>query len=145
AWKDLRRGRVGMDVPVALGMCAAFGASAWNAATGQGPIYFDSVAMFAFLLLGARYLELAGRARAAGAVEALAQATPALARRVRPGGTTERVAVAGLVAGDRVLVPPGEAIPADGTVIDGRSSVDESLLTGESRPVPKAPGAPLLG
>ncbi len=145
AWRDLRARRAGMDVPVALGMALAFGGSVWATVSGTGEVWYDSVAMFAAFLLTGRYFELMARARAAEAAEALARATPALATRLRAGGGEESVAVVDLRPGDRLLVRAGETIPADGTVIAGRSSVDEALLTGESRPVPKGPGERLIG
>jgi P-type Cu2+ transporter len=145
AWIDLRRGRAGMDTPVTLGMIAAFGASTWTTVTGNGVIYFDSIAMFTFFLLGGRYLELSARARAAAAVEALAPASPALANRMGPGATPQPVSVADLQPGDVVLIRPGETVPADGTVLTGQSSVNEALLTGETMPVLKDPGATVIG
>ena len=139
AWRDLKMRRVGMDVPVALGVGAAFLASVWGTLTSSGDVYFDSVVMFIFFLLGGRFLEMVARQKAARGVEALARALPAFAScySVYPGGELERVAVNNLIAGNVVLVSPGEVIPADCTVIEGVSSVDESLLTGESRPIRK--------
>lgn len=139
AWRDLALRRVGMDVPVALGIGAAFAASLWATLVGRGEVYFDSVTMFVFFLLGGRYLELMARQKAVRGVEALARAVPAFAARLGnyPALDTERVAVAELRVGDLLLVKPGETLPADGAVVQGEGSVDESLLTGESRPVPK--------
>lgn len=148
AWRDLRGLRVGMDVPVALGIGAAFAASVWATMTNTGEVYYDSISMFVFLLLLARFLESAARARAAQGVEQLARLVPAMAERV-PGfpatRATEQVAVARLVPGDHVLVRAGSAIPADGRVVEGTSRVDEALLTGESRPVAKGPSDALIG
>lgn len=147
AWRDLKLRRVGMDVPVALGVGSAFLASLWATLTASGAVYFDSVTMFVFFLLGGRYLEMIARQKATRGVEALATALPAFAARflAYPGDEVERVAVADLVAGNVVLVKPGEVIPADGIVIDGASSADESLLTGESRPVAKEVGDVVTG
>ena len=148
AWRGLRARRLGMDVPVALGIAIAFAASAWATVTGLGEVYFDSVTMFVFLLLGARYLEAAARARAAETQQRLVQHTPAVAERIVPGsgaGQTERVAAARLEPGDRVQVAPGAIIPADGRVMEGTSAADESLLTGESRPVAKRTGDAVTG
>ena len=148
AWRELKARRVGMDVPVTLGIIAAFAASVLATVRGDGTVYFDSVAMFVFLLLGARYLEMSARTRAAQAQERLVRLTPAVAERLDrfPGPTQhEEVPVAMLRPGDHVAVRPGAAIPADGTVVEGASSVDESLLTGESRAVPKCAGDPLTG
>jgi Cu2+-exporting ATPase len=148
AWRDLRRRSVGMDVPVALGIALAFAASAWATLRGEGAVYFDSVAMFVFFLLAARYFELAARKRAAESSEALVQTAPTLATRVvaRDGTETEEeVPAFELSPGDRVRVRPGETVPADGEVVSGHSSVDESVLTGESVPVPKGPGFKVIG
>lgn len=148
AWRDFRQLRAGMDVPVSLGLVAAFAASLWTTLSGQGIVYYDSVTMFVFFLLGARYVELAARKRAAEAGEVLAKATPATATRLVVDADKESeevVAIAELAPGDRVLVRPGERIPADGRVLDGRASVNESILTGESRPLPKAAGANVIG
>ncbi|MBK9955658.1 MAG: heavy metal translocating P-type ATPase [Rhodocyclaceae bacterium] len=147
AWRDLKFRRVGMDVPVALGVGAAFLASLWATVTDAGEVYFDSVTMFVFFLLGGRFLEMLARQKAARGVESLARALPAFASRfVRyPGDQLARVAVADLATGDVVMVKPGEVVPADGRVIDGASSVDESLLTGESRAVDKGSGDAVIG
>jgi len=148
AWRDLRIFRVGMDVPVALGIGAAFAASVWATLMAEGEVYFDSVTMFVFFLLGGRYFEMRARQRAVGVTEALAKLMPAMALRVGEYPTnreTEQVVVADLRPGDVVLVKPGASIPADGVIVEGGSSVNESLLTGESRPVAKAPGDRLTG
>ena len=145
AWRDVRARRVGMDVPVALGIAVAFAASAWATWTGRGEVYFDSVAMFVFLLLGARFLESMARAKAAESQLRLVRHAPAVADRLLPSGGTERVPVARLAAGDLVLVAPGASVPADGRVREGRSAADESMLTGEARPVTKSAGASVIG
>jgi Cu2+-exporting ATPase len=139
AWRELRRLRPGMDTPVALGIGAGFTASAWATVTGTGAVYFDSIAMLVFLLLGARYLELAVRQRAARSLDRLARWSPSAAFRLENGSAIP-VQVHALERGDRVLVPAGDRIPADGIVESGCSSVDESLLTGEPVPLAKAPG-----
>ena len=147
AWRDLKFRRVGMDVPVALGVGSAFAASVWATLTAGGEVYFDSVTMFVFFLLGGRYLEMMARQKAARGVEALARALPAFAERLADDGQGEgeRVAVADLRAGDCVRVRPGEVIPGDGVVLVGESNCDESLLTGESRPVAKKVDAGVTG
>ena len=145
AWNDLRHGRAGMDTPVALGLGVAFIASLWATLTGRGTIYFDAVTMFTFLLLGGRYLEWVARARASEAAEALVQAVPALATRIDSTGDMKQVAVVELRPGDTVLVRPGENLPADGVVLDGCSSINESLLTGENLPLAKQPGDTVIG
>ena len=148
AWRDLKLRRVGMDVPVALGVGAAFLASVWATLTAAGEVYFDSVTMFVFFLLGGRYLEMTARQHAVGVTEALAKLMPALATRVAgypQSREAEQVMAAELAPGDVVLVRPGETIPADGCVIEGLSSANEALLTGESAPVAKSPGVPVTG
>jgi Cu2+-exporting ATPase len=82
AWRDLRLRRVGMDVPVALGVGAAFAASVWATLTASGEVYFDSVTMFVFFLLSGRFLEMSARQRAVSVTEALARLMPAVAARV---------------------------------------------------------------
>ncbi len=148
AWRDLRLFRVGMDVPVALGVGAAFAASVWATVTAAGEVYFDSVTMFVFFLLGGRYMEMMARQKAVSVTEALAKLLPALATKL-PGypGSHEPIQVVAtdLRPGDIVLVRPGESIPADGTVVEGVSSADEALLTGESLPVAKSPGDRVTG
>ncbi len=148
AMRDLRRRRAGMDVPVALGIGAAFVASAAATWTGRGDVYFDSVAMFVFFLLGGRYLELLARHRAAEYLEFLSRAMPAVANRFSDfahSQATEAVAAASLLPGDRVLVRPGESFPADGRIERGATEVDEALLTGESRPLAKQVGDKVIG
>jgi len=140
AWRELRRLRPGMDTPIALGIGAGFAASAWATVTGVGAVYFDSIAMLAFLLLGARYLELAARQRAARSLDRLARWSPSVALRLE-NDCVHQVQAHALEKGDRVLVPAGDRIPADGVVEQGCSGVDESLLTGEPVPLTKAPGA----
>jgi len=147
AWRDLKLSRVGMDVPVALGVGAAFAASVWATLIAAGEVYFDSVTMFVFFLLSGRYLEMMARQKAARSVETLARAIPAFATRLAawPDTAGERVAVVELRVGDVVQIRPGETVPADGCVLDGESAADESLLTGESRPVPKRARDALIG
>ncbi len=148
AWRDLRLRRVGMDVPVALGVGAAFVASVWATLTASGEVYFDSVTMFVFFLLGGRFLEMTARQRAVSVTEALARLMPALAARVADfpqDRSLEQIVAADLRPGDVVLVKPGETIPADGHVIEGVSCANEALLSGESVPVEKQPGSAVTG
>lgn len=147
ALRDIRLRRLGMDVPVALGVGSAFGASVWATVSGGGEVYFDSVTMFIFFLLCGRYLEMIARQKAVRGVEELGKVIPAFAERVVawPAQESERVPVSQLVAGDVLRVRPGEIMPADGTVIDGVSEANEALLTGESLPVPKTKGSPVTG
>ena len=147
AWRDLAIKRPGMDVPVALGLAAAFGASVWATFRGEGAVYYDSVTMFIALLLLARYVELVARRRAGDAVEAVARARPASAERLVAWPArrdVESVGAAALAEGDIVLVRPGGTIPADGTVVEGRGNVEEAILTGESRPRTRGVGDPVL-
>ncbi len=144
AWRDLRRRQLSMEVPVSLAIGAAFAASLWHTLRGSGEIYFDSVCMFTFFLLASRYLEMGARHRAGQAAEALVKLLPATATRIVEG-QYEAVPVSQLRPGDRVLIRPGETVPADGEVIEGESSVDESLLTGESVPRHRGPGDALVG
>ncbi len=145
AWRDLRLARMGMDLPVALGIGVAFTASAWSTVSGHGEVYFDSVSMFVFLLLCGRYLEIKARHAVARALDFLSRAIPEVALRVDAAGESEQVAISALRPGDRVLVRSGERIPADGVVEEGRSFVDESLLSGESRPVARQAGDQITG
>lgn len=148
AWRDIRNRRLGMDVPVAAAIVIAFSASVLATLTGAGEVYFDSVAMFVFFLLVARYLELRARQKAAAYLESLSHAVPATANRLLDYPASlqaELVPVASLLAGEHVLVRPGETFPADGTIVQGDSEVDEALLTGESTPVKKLEGHPVTG
>ena len=129
AWRELRERRVGLETPIALGLAFGFAASAWATLTGQGQVYFDSISMLAFLLLGARYLQAEAQRRAARALDPLLRVGDSMP--IHPG--------------DTIVVTPGERIPADGIVVEGASSADESLLTGESRQVPKRAGDELVG
>ena len=148
AWRDLKRRRAGMDVPVALGVGSAFIASVWATVSGGGQVYFDSVSMFVFFLLTGRFLEMIAQRKAGEAAESLVKLIPAVATWL-PNYPSyegeERVPLSRLKRGDHVLIRPGESIPADGNVVDGESGVDESLLTGESRAVAKGLNAPLVG
>lgn len=145
AWRDLRTRRAGMDVPVAVALGLTFAASVCAAWSGAGEVYFESVCMFVFLLSLGRFVEMRVRHRAAGAVERALRRTPACATRLHDDGGSEIVAVADLRAGDRVLVKPGETVPADGVVVGGQGWVDESMLTGEHWPRSKRPGQPVVG
>lgn len=144
---DIRMRRLGMDVPVALGVGAAFIASAWATVTGEGAVYFDSVTMFVALLLVARYVEFSARQRAGAAIEAIAREHPGTAERLQhypETQDTEWVAAAKLSPGDVVRVAAGATVPADGEVVSGCSSVEEAILTGESWPRAKAAGSTVL-
>ena len=144
AWRGLRARRIGMDLPVALGIAVTFVASSGVAFDPGGVFgreaYFDSLTMFVAFLLGGRYLALRLQARVAETLEGTLDRLPASVRRVEADGRTTLVPAGALRCGDRVQVPVGEAFPADGPILDGLTAVDEALLTGESRPVSKGPG-----
>ncbi|GAA4338680.1 heavy metal translocating P-type ATPase [Pigmentiphaga soli] len=147
AWRSLRLRRPGMDLPVAIGVLAAFAASAAATVAGHGEVYFDSVSMFVALLLGARYLELAARHDAWRGVPAASMQLPAVCARAEgwPAAREVRtVARVQLAPGDVVRVLPGEAVPADGVLLEGGAELDESLLTGESRPAVRQAGDALM-
>ncbi|MBS0436775.1 MAG: cadmium-translocating P-type ATPase [Proteobacteria bacterium] len=148
AWNSVRHGRLGMDVPVSLGIAVTFIASSGATFDPGGifghEVYFDSLTMFVFFLLGGRWLELRARHKVALSLEAGTARLPDSIERLRPDGGTELVAIARLSAGDRVRVAAGQAFPADGVLLEGRSLADEALLTGESEPVAKQPGDELV-
>jgi P-type Cu2+ transporter len=148
AWRALRRHRLGMDVPVAVGIAVAFIASVVATFTGGAEVYFDSITMFVFFLLCGRYLELRARQKAAAGLEYLDKALPLAAHRLSsyPGSMeSEEVPAVTLRCGDLALVRPGETFPADGSIVEGDTESDESLLSGESRPVRKRAGAAVTG
>ncbi len=144
AWRDLRNRRLGMDVPIVLGLGIAYLGSVHATLTRVGEVYYDSIAMFVFLVLLARRIELRGRVRAADALDRVGRILPRLANRLGPDGIRE-VLVTELAPGDRVLVRPGERVPCDGQLAEGSGSFDESLLTGEPLPVVRAAGEPVIG
>ncbi|MEJ8849161.1 cation-translocating P-type ATPase [Variovorax rhizosphaerae] len=148
ALRSLRGGRIGMDLPVALGIAITFVVSSAATFDPRGSlgadVYFDSLAMFVFFLLTGRWLETRLRGRTAGALEALMNRQPEHAERLAPGGDFECVSVQRLACGDVVRVRPGERFPADGVVSLGRTTVDEALLTGELRAVVRDYGARVL-
>ncbi len=148
AWADLRRKAAGMDVPVALGIAAAFGGSVWSTVAGEGEVYFDSVTMFIFLLLASRYLELVARRRAAASLETMQHALPDAAWLLKEYPNHREaslVPAAQLRAGDVILAKPGETIAADSVIIEGDTALDMSLLTGESQPQARRVGEQVVG
>lgn len=145
AWSDLRRRTLGMDVPVALALVLAYGASVVNTLRGTGEIYFDSVTMFIFFLLAGRFIEMTVRQRNMSATEALAHSLPAAVTRLKDDGSTERIPPERVAAGDRLSIPRGAVIPVDVELAEPEARVSESLLTGESVPIVKACGATVLG
>jgi Cu2+-exporting ATPase len=148
AWRAVRRGRISMDVPVALGVVVTFVASTGAAFDPHGvfgqAVYFDSLTMFVFFLLAGRWFEMSARHRAALSLETAADTTGLMAERRTPRGQVEKVPVAHLRADDVVLAPAGESFVADGLLLSGPTAVDESLLTGESEPVLRAAGESVL-
>ena len=148
AWRSLRQRRIGMDVPVALGVAITFiasmGATFNPAGVFGAEVYFDSLTMFVSFLLAARYLELRARQRAAQALEGALARLPETAWLVAGDGSTQVVSTLRLRPGDLVRVPVGQAFAADGRLEQGRTSADESLLSGESAAVEKAEGADLV-
>ncbi|WP_157669565.1 heavy metal translocating P-type ATPase [Chitinibacter sp. GC72] len=144
SWRELKHGRAGMDLPVSVGVIAAFAASLYALITEHGEIYFDSVSMFVFLLLGGRYLELKARRRAGAAAEMLVKLVPAFAHRISHDKSVHEMPVHRLHAGDLILAKAGETIPVDGVVLDGESEVNEAMLSGESRPISKKSGSAVI-
>jgi Cu2+-exporting ATPase len=139
AWRSIRVGRPGMDVPVAIAISLAFLASCYNFFRGAGEVWFDSVVMFIFFLSLGRHIEMILRHRNLQAGAALARLLPEWAERIT-GGERETIPAGDLEAGDVVRVKVGEAFPADGLIRSGTSEVDEALLTGESNPVARGAG-----
>ncbi|MEE5061772.1 heavy metal translocating P-type ATPase [Pseudomonas alliivorans] len=134
ALRDLRSRHLTMDVSVSLAIGTAYVAGFWTAISGTGELYVDAVGMFALFLLAGRYLERRARERTAAATAQLVNVLPASCLRVNTEAKTERVLLSELGINDQVLVQPGAVIPVDGRILDGQSSVDESLLTGEYLP-----------
>ncbi len=145
AARDLRTRHLTMDVSVSLAIALAYCAGIWTAITGSGELYFDTVGMFALFLLTGRYLERRARERTAAATAQLVNLLPASCLRLAADGQAERILLGELQCGDRVQVLPGAVIPADGCIIEGRSSVDESLLTGEYLPLARRTGDRVTG
>lgn len=131
AIRGLRARKPGMDLPVSIAIGSAYVASVYATLTDGAAVWFDSVTMFVFFLTVGRFLEMRARHRSIDRTLALSTLLPNTATRVDAGGRTE-VPVSQLVTGDRILIRPGDAIPADGTLVDGSTHVDEALLTGES-------------
>ncbi|MFG6449465.1 heavy metal translocating P-type ATPase [Roseateles sp. BYS180W] len=151
AWKQLLARRPAMDVPITLGLLVAFIASTGATLDPSGPfgheVFYDSITMFLSFLLGARYLELRARQRAALALEQGAEQLPDQVQRLSSAdadATAQWVAPHQLRKGDWVRVPAGQAFPADARVVRGSSAADEALLSGEARPQPKAEGDMVL-
>ncbi len=144
AWKALRGGTANMDVLVALGTSAAFGLSLYLMLNGEVHLYFESAAVIIVLVRLGKWLESRAKRRTLQALAALESLRPTEAL-VRRAGGDEIVPIAALRGGDLLVVKPGARIAADGTVSEGRSAVDQSLLTGESRPVDVEAGDHVIG
>jgi Cu+-exporting ATPase len=112
---------------------------------GAVAVYFEAAAVITVLVLLGQVLELKAREQTSGAIRALLDLAPKTARRVKPDGGDEEVSLDAIAVGDRLRVRPGEKVPVDGALLEGRSSLDESLVTGESMPVTKAVGDKLIG
>lgn len=148
ALRDLVQRRISMDLPVAIALLITFAVSSAGTFDPQGPfgreVYFDSLTMFVFFLLTGRWLELRLRDRTAGALEAMVNRMPDAVQRRRDDGRFEPVAIRRLVVGDVLRVLPGEAIAADGVVTEGSTTVDQALLTGESRALSRGVGSRVI-
>ncbi|HEY3889810.1 MAG TPA: copper-translocating P-type ATPase [Caulobacteraceae bacterium] len=155
-WRSLVTRRLNMFSLIAMGVGVAYAYSvtallwpgrfplAFRQAGGGVPIYFEAAAVITVLVLLGQVLELRAREQTSGAIRALLDLTPKTARRLRADGTDEDVGLDQVMVGDRLRVRPGEKIPVDGELIEGEAAVDESLVTGESMPVDKAPGDKLV-
>jgi Cu+-exporting ATPase len=155
-WASVRTANLNMFTLIALGVGVAYGESAVALALpgvfppdargmGGPPIYFEAAAVVVVLVLLGQVLELQARERTGGAIRALLKLTPKTARRVRADGADEEVSLDAVAIGDRLRVRPGERVPVDGQVLEGRSFADEALVTGESAPVAKGPGDAVIG
>lgn len=142
AWRSLKQGHLSMDVSVSLALIGAFVASMWATVFNTGEVYYDSITMFVFFLLLGRFLELRARRKASESSSNLARLVPIMATRLDEEGEHE-VAAKTLRVGDRVRVLAGATLPADGIILAGRASLDESMLTGEQLPLLKQAGDPV--
>jgi Cu+-exporting ATPase len=157
AWASVVHRSLNMFSLIALGTGAAYLYSVFATfATGMFPagfremggtvaVYFEAAAVITVLVLLGQVLELRARAQTGGAIRALLKLAPKTARRLKPGGDDEEVALELVQAGDRLRVRPGDGVPVDGEVLEGKSAVDESMVTGESMPAAKQPGDKLIG
>jgi Cu2+-exporting ATPase len=141
AWMALSHRRTNMDVPISIGVILATCLSLYETITGGGDAYFDSAVMLLFFLLAGRALDAEMRTRTRAGIGALLGRMGKSASVIAPDGTTRRVAAKDLQPGMLVLVAAGEALAADGDVVDGLSAIDNAMLTGESAPEPVGPGS----
>jgi Cu+-exporting ATPase len=156
-WVSLRTRKLNMFTLIALGTGVAWLYSivaalapgifppAFHGADGSVAVYFEAAAVITVLVLLGQLLELRARERTSGAIKALLRLAPKTARRINADGSDEEVTLDQLRVGDRLRIRPGEKVPVDGVVAEGRSSIDESMVTGESMPVEKAAGDRLIG
>jgi Cu+-exporting ATPase len=157
AWASVLNRSPNMFTLIALGVGAAYGYSltatlvpelfpaSLHQLGGMIPVYYEAAAVVTVLVLLGQVLELRAREKTGGAIRALLKLAPKTARRLGVDGTDEEVSLDQVHFGDRLRVRPGEAVPVDGSVTEGTSSVDESMVTGESMPVAKAVGAKVIG
>ncbi|GAA0861241.1 heavy metal translocating P-type ATPase [Sphingopyxis soli] len=157
AWHSVRNKSLNMFTLIAMGTGVGWGYSmiaalapqvfpaAFRAADGSVAVYFEAAAVITVLVLLGQVLELRARETTSGAIRALLDLTPKRARRVGSDGSDEEVALEEVATGDILRIRPGEKVPVDGIVIEGRGTVDESMVTGESMPVTKEVGAALIG
>ncbi|MGK2285057.1 heavy metal translocating P-type ATPase [Pedomonas sp. V897] len=146
-WAAVRAGTGNMDLLVAIGTSAAWGLSVYELLRhgGHGSLYFEASAVVVALVLLGKWLEGRARRQAGAAIRALAALRPETARRLGPDGEAQDVPVSRIRVGDRVEVRPGERFPVDGVLLEGATTADESLLTGESLPVDKTVGSRVAG
>ena len=135
----------GMMTLISVAISAAYFYSAAVALGLKGSMFFWELATLIDIMLLGHWIEMKSVMGASGALKALAELLPATAHRLRADGSTEDVPVSSVQPGERVLVKPGEKVPTDGLIVDGRSSIDESMLTGESKPVPRKAGDEAIG
>ncbi len=148
AWRGLSVVHVGMDLPVAIALILTFLASSWSLLTQQGHLYFDAITMFVFLLLSARWIESTTRDRAVARIGRMANPRPVVVSRLIDfprSEASERVESKALAKDEIIAIEQGAVIPADGVILRGESEVDEALMTGESKPVPKNVGDTVVG
>lgn len=150
AFRTLRAGAPSMDVLVAMGTSAAFAFSVFNGFIAErlgyesSGLYFEASAVIITLVLLGRYMEAKAKSRTSEAIRKLMGLQPKTAT-VERDGSTETIPIADVVPGDIVLVRPGDRLPVDGRVVSGSTAIDESMVTGESMPVEKAPGGEVIG
>jgi P-type Cu+ transporter len=144
AWNQLKKFRANMDTLISMGTLAATIFSIWSLTQG-GVVYFETAAVITALILIGRYLEALSKGRAGAAIQKLLELGVKEAHLLNKDGSIKNVNVESLVVGDVVLVKPGEKIPLDGEVVEGDSTIDESMLTGESVPVKKSVGSDVFG